>query len=87
MTVLVGHAWRSLSLGGIVFYSNKCAELVTESVIMSGTVDDSVDILARCACTTLACGLCASIAGLDSEMGTGLSGDFRGTALQIVVSL
>jgi len=54
---------------------------------MSGTVDDSVDILARCACTTLACGLCASIAGLDSEMGTGLSGDFRGTALQIVVSL
>ena len=22
VTVLVGHAWRSLSLGGIVFYSN-----------------------------------------------------------------
>jgi len=54
---------------------------------MSGTVDDSADILARCACTTLARGLCASIAGLDSEMGTGLNCDFRGTALQIIVSL
>ena len=53
---------------------------------MSGTVDDSADILARCACTTLARGLRASIVGLDSEMGTGLSGDFRGTALQIVVA-
>jgi len=54
---------------------------------MSGTVDDSADILARCAYTTLARGLRASIVGLDSEMGTGLSGDLRGTALQIVVSL
>jgi len=54
---------------------------------MSGTVDDSADILSRCACTTLTCGLRASIVGLDSQMGTGLSGDFRGTALQIVVSL
>ena len=54
---------------------------------MREPVDDSADILARCACTTLARGLCASITGLDSEMGTGLSGDFRGTALQIVVSL
>ena len=52
---------------------------------MSGTVDDSADILARCACTTLARELRASIVRLDSEMGTGLSGDFRGTALQIVV--
>jgi len=32
---------------------------------MSGTVDDSADILARCACTTLAHGLRASIVGLD----------------------
>ena len=54
--------------------------------MMSGTVDDSADILARCACTTLARGLCASMVGLDSEMGTGLSGDFCVTALQIVVA-
>jgi len=27
VTVLVGHAWRSLSLGGIVFYSNTIGRL------------------------------------------------------------
>jgi len=54
---------------------------------MSGTVDDSADILARCACTTLARELRASIVWLDSEKGMKLSSDFRGTALQIVVSL
>jgi len=53
---------------------------------MSEPVDDSADILARCACTTLASGLRASMVGLDLEMGTGLSGDFRGTALQIVIT-
>jgi len=53
---------------------------------MSGTVDDSADILARCAYTTLAHGLRASMVGLDSEMRTELNGDFRGTALQIVVT-
>jgi hypothetical protein len=62
---------------------------VVEDVIKSGTpsVDDSADILARRASTTLAGGLCASMSGLDSEMVTGPSCDFGGTALQAVVTV
>jgi len=62
---------------------------VVEDVIKSGTpsVDDSADILARRTSTTLAGGLCASMSGLDSEMATGPSCDFGGTALQAVVTV
>jgi len=51
-----------------------------EDVIGSGTVDDSADILARCASTTLAAGLRVSTSGLDSGMVTGPSCDFGGIA-------
>ena len=44
---------------------------VAEDVMKRVTVDDSADILARCASTTLASDLRASISGLDSEMATG----------------
>jgi len=46
-----------------------------------------VDTVARCASTTLAGGLRASTSGLDSEMATGPSCDFGGTALQAVVTV
>ena len=54
-------------------------------MIKSGTVDDSTDILARCASTTLAGVLRASTSSLDPEMATGPSCDFDGNALQAVV--
>ena len=60
---------------------------VAEDVIKSGPVDDSADFLGRRARTTLADGLCASTSGLDSEMATGPSCAFGGTALQTVVTV
>ena len=59
---------------------------VAEDMIKNDTVDDSMDFLARCASTTLAGGLRASISGLDPEMATGPSCDFDGIALQAVVT-
>ena len=44
-------------------------------------MDDSADILARCASTTLAGGLRASTSGLDPEMATGPSCEISGIAL------
>ena len=35
VTVLVGHAWRSLSLGGILFYSNILRSFIHASVLFS----------------------------------------------------
>ena len=52
----------------------------------NGNVDDSADIPARCASTTLAGGLRASKSDLDPEMATGPSCDFGGIALQAVVT-
>jgi len=62
---------------------------VVEDVIKSGTpaVDDSADIQTRRASTTLAGGLRASMSGLDSEMATGPSCEFGGTALPTVVTV
>jgi len=54
---------------------------------MSGTVDDSADILARCASTFSTGGLRASTSGLDSGMTTGPSCDFGETALRAVVTM
>jgi len=54
---------------------------------MSGTVDDSTDILARCASTFSAGGLCALTFRLDSGMTTGPSCDFGETALRAVVTM
>ena len=47
-------------------------------MIRSCTVDDSADVLTRCASTTLATDLRVSTSGLDSEMATGPSCDFGG---------
>ena len=44
---------------------------VAEDLMKRVTVDDSADIPARCASTTLAGGFRASISGLNSEMATG----------------
>jgi len=52
---------------------------------MSGTVDDSADILARCASKTLAGCLRASTSGLNTGM-AGPTCDFGGIALQAVVT-
>jgi len=54
---------------------------------MSGTVDDSVDITARCASTFSTGGLRALTSGLDSGMTTGPSCDFGETALRAVVTM
>jgi len=54
---------------------------------MSGTVDDSADILARCASTFSTGGLRALMSGLDSGMTTGPSCDFGETALRAVVTM
>jgi len=54
---------------------------------MSGTVDDSADIPARCASTFSAGGLRALTSGLDSGMTTGPSCDFGETALRAVVTM
>ena len=71
-----------------VLASNGCALAcsVAEDMIKNDTINDSTDILARCASTTLAGGLRASISGLDPEMATGPSCDFDGIALQAVVT-
>jgi len=61
--------------------------LVAEGVIKSGTVNDSADILARCANTNPAGDLRASTSDSDSGMATGQSRDFGGTALQTVVTV
>ena len=63
----------------------KCS--VAESVIKSGTVDDSADILSRCASTFSAGCLRALTSGLDSGMATGPSCDFGETALRAVVTV
>jgi len=54
---------------------------------MSGTVDDSADILARCASTFSAGGHSALTSCLDSGMTTGPSSDFGETALREVVTM
>ena len=63
-----------------VMASNLNALNWLQSVIMSGTVDDSADILARCANTFSVGGLRALTSSLDSGMTTGPSCDFEETA-------
>ena len=60
---------------------------VTESVIKSGTVDDSANILTLCASTFAVGGRRVSTSGLESGMTTGPSCDFGVIALQAVVTM
>ena len=53
---------------------------VAEDVTVGGAVDDSADILARCANTFSVGGLRALTSSLDSGMTTGPSCDFEETA-------
>ena len=54
---------------------------------MSDNVDDSADILARCASTFSTGGLSALTSGFDSGMMTGPSCDFDKSALRAVVTM